>query len=99
MSKESVMFESVHNYHEDAVFKSVTERAWEYPAIADSPELLADVACVALNRITPRYVRNKLDMTFYLDEPERSLNEAAVNAAVEAALRFVDTQLASGPRA
>jgi hypothetical protein len=92
------MFESVRNYYEDAVFHEVTERAWEFPALADNPELLGDVACVALNRITPRYIRNQVDMTFYLDAKERLRNQTLVKSAVDAAFRFVDTQLAAGAR-
>jgi hypothetical protein len=92
------MFESVRNYYEDAVFHEVTERASAFPALANNPELLADVACVALNRITPRYIRNQVDMTFYLDGKERLRNQALVKSAVDAAFRFVDTQLAAGAR-
>jgi hypothetical protein len=92
------MFESVRNYYEDAVFHEVTERAPAFPALADNPELLADVACVALNRITPRYIRNQVDMTFYLEAKERLRNQALVKSAVDAAFRFVDTQLAAGAR-
>jgi hypothetical protein len=92
------MFESVRNYYEDAVFHEVTERAGEFPALADNSELLADVACVALNRITPRYIRNQVDMTFYLDAKERLRNQTLVKSAVDAAFRFVDTQLAAGAR-
>jgi hypothetical protein len=92
------MFESVRNYYEEAVFHEVTERAPEFPALANNPELLGDVACVALNRITPRYIRNQVDMTFYLDAKERLRNQALVKSAVAAAFRFVDTQRAAGER-
>jgi hypothetical protein len=92
-------FESVRNYHEEAVFQSVSDRAGDHPTLADDGDLLADVACVALNKISPRYIRNKVDMTFYMEDAERNLNEATVSAAVEAAFRFVEARLAAGGRA
>jgi hypothetical protein len=30
--------------------------------LSDNPELLSDVACVALNRLPPRYIRHIVDM-------------------------------------
>jgi hypothetical protein len=91
-------FESVRNYHEEAVFQSVTDTAYDHPALADDPELLADVACVALNRIPARYIRNKVDMTFYMDDAERVKNDVMVRAAVHAAFRFVEARLTAGSR-
>jgi hypothetical protein len=91
-------FESVRNYHEEAVFQSVTDRADEHPVLGDDPDLLADVACVALNRIPARYIRNKVDMTFYMDDAERIKNNAMVKFAVEAAFRFVEARLTAGSR-
>ena len=35
--------------------------------------MLADVACVALNRLPARYVRHDVDMVFYLTEQERKV--------------------------
>jgi hypothetical protein len=93
-----MMFETVQNYHEKAVFQEVSDRAIDHPALADSPELLADVACIALNRIPTRYICSKVDMTFYMDDKERLQNDAAVTAAVEAAFRFVEARVASATR-
>ena len=92
------MFEAVHNYHEKAVFELVADQAGTYPALAGDPELLGDVACVALNRVPPRYVRNKGGMTYYLDARERAEYEAAVAAAVRDAFEFVVARVAAGPR-
>ena len=58
--------------------------------------MLADVACLALNQVPARCIRNKVDMTFYMDESERVRNEAVVRSAVEAAFRFVAGRLALG---
>src|SRR4249920_2893166 len=67
--KRSLMnaeFASIRNHHERTVFDAVTAAAPQYPMLAGHPDLLADVACVALNRMPPRYIRHEVDMTFYL---------------------------------
>ena len=92
------MFESVHNYHEEAVFELVLDRAALFPAVAGDPDLLGDVACVALNRVPPRYIRSKMGMTFYLDAKERAEYEASVSAAVQYAFDFVVSRLAATAR-
>ena len=51
-------FTSVYNTHEKTIFEAVTAAAPRYPGIADDPGLLADVACVALNRMPPPYIRH-----------------------------------------
>ena len=53
-----------------------------YPGIADDGELLADVACVALNRLPARYVRHDVDLMFYLTEGERHAIELAMEEAL-----------------
>lgn len=92
------MFESVHNYHEKAVFELVADHAAMHPTLAGDPELLGDVACVALNRVPPRYVRQKGGMTYYLDARERADYEAAVASAVQYAFDFVVARVAAGSR-
>ena len=53
------------------------------------------MACVALNRLPPRYIRHKVDMDFYMSADERRRREAAVKAAVEFAFGFVQSRLAA----
>jgi hypothetical protein len=77
--------ESIHNHQERAVFELVLEIAPRHPALAGDAELLADVACIALNSLRPRYVRHDIDMHFFTSNEERARNESAVRAAVEAA--------------
>jgi hypothetical protein len=78
-------FESIHNHQERAVFERVLAMAPSYPAMAADAELLADVACIALNSLRPRYVRHDIDMHFFTSNEERARNDASVHAAVEAA--------------
>jgi hypothetical protein len=86
------LFESVHNFNEEAVFRLVIDTADRYPALSADPGLLADVACVALNRLPPRYVRHDVDTNFYMTEDARTKFEAAVDAVVEYAFGFVQSR-------
>ncbi|WP_096084433.1 late competence development ComFB family protein [Agaribacterium haliotis] len=76
--------DSIHNYFEQMVIDQVLRASDR--ANSDS-DFLADVACVALNRLPPRYVRHDVDMTFFLtpDEIENMVDKVAhaVNDAVD----------------
>jgi hypothetical protein len=70
----------------------------QFPGLGDDPELLADVACVALNRLQPRYIRHQVDFAFYLSERERSRQAKLVHDAVEQAFGFVQARRAMRAR-
>jgi hypothetical protein len=91
-------FTSVRNHNERAVFDAVRRLAAGYPAMADNAELLEDVACVALNRIAPRYIRHQVDYVFYLSERERADSERQIAEAVEYAFGFVQARTAMRAR-
>ena len=55
-------------------------------------EQLPDVACVALNRLPPRYIRHEVDLAFYLTERERLENERSVDESVQFAFEFVQAR-------
>ncbi len=83
--------ESVHNYYEHFVFNLVFRLVGEEER-ADI-DFIADVACVALNHLPPRYVRHDVDMAFYLSPREQEEIEQKVRDAVENALSFVRSRL------
>ncbi len=89
-------FDTIHNHHERAVCDAVRAAATRFPHLSD--ELLADVACVALNRLPPRYIRHEVDFAFYLTDRERSENERAIDEAVSFALEFVQARAAMRAR-
>ena len=91
-------FSSVHNIHESAVFEAVSLAAPRFPVVVASADLLADVACVALNRVSPRYIRHDVDLAFFLTERERAENERAINEAVDYAFSFVQARHAMAAR-
>jgi len=88
-------FEQVHNFFEPVVFKAVAAKASAYPDF--NADMLADVACVALNRLPARYLRHDVDMMFYLTESERRDIEDALEEALNFAFRFVGERAASQP--
>jgi hypothetical protein len=94
----SVDFASISNHNERAVFDAVLSAAPRYPGIADQHDLLADVACVALNRLQPRYIRHPVDFAFYLTDDERADSQRLVGEAVDYAFGFVQARAAMRAR-
>ena len=90
----SVDFTSIRNHNEQSVFDAVREAAPRYPDLAADAELLADVACVALNRIQPRYIRYAVDYAFYQSDVERAQADKLVHDAVSFAFGFVQSRAA-----
>ena len=95
----TVDFSSIRNHHEQAVFAAVLAAMPRYPGVANQSALLADVACVALNRLQPRYIRHEVDYAFYLSERERAEQDRAVDETVAFAFEFVQARTAMRARA
>ena len=85
-------FEQVHNYYERLVFEDVARLSSAHPAF--TADMLADVACVALNRLPVRYVRHDVDLMFYLTEAERHAIEQAMEETLRFAFNFVGERVA-----
>ena len=90
-------FEQVHNYYERLVFEEVVRRGPAHPDF--SSDMLADVACVALNRLPARYVRHDVDMMFYLTEQERQAMELSLEEVLQFAFGFVRQRAVATPAA
>ncbi len=91
-------FDQVHNYYERLVFEQVARRAQTPDYLDFSADMLADVACLSLNRLPPRYVRHDVDMMFYLTEPERQAMEQALNEVLQFSFAFVRERTARASR-
>lgn len=87
-----INFEQVHNYFERVVFEAVAKMSGAYPEY--SADMLADVACVALNRLPARYLRHDVDMMFYLTESERHVMDESLQDALDFAFGFVGERAA-----
>jgi len=85
--KEATMpMDSVHNYFERLVFNEIKEN---YADKFEDNNALADMACIALNRIAPRYIRYDIDMSFYMSVDEHIAVEKKVQKAVRKAYKKV----------
>ncbi len=94
----SADFSTVCNHNERAVYDAVRSHAERYPGLAGRTELLADVACVALNRLPPRYIRHEVDFVFYLSDRERQDNDRQLHEVVDYAFGFVQARTAMRAR-
>lgn len=52
-------------------------------------DVIADMACVALNRLPARYIRHDIDLAYYLTDAERETMDQMIKAAVRFAIDFV----------
>jgi hypothetical protein len=78
--------DSIHNYYEVLVFEEIKSSITESKR---DPDYIADIACVALNHLPPRYIRYTVDMAFYLSPEERQEMSDKVKKAVSDAIEFV----------
>lgn len=82
-------YESVHNYYETLVAYEIREQLKENEGGEDS-DYMEDIACVALNKLPPRYVRHHVDLIYYLTDEEKLKMNSAVRVAVSDAIAFVN---------
>ncbi|UTA46595.1 late competence development ComFB family protein [Simiduia sp. 21SJ11W-1] len=78
--------DSIHNYYELQVLDEIANRSSR--ALEDA-DFMADVACVALNHLPPRYIRHDVDMSFFLSPQEQEEMQKKVRKAVKDALKYV----------
>ncbi len=84
-----VSYGSVHNYNDRLVYDQISR---SITAEQENTNFIADVACVTLNRLPPRYVRHDVDMTFYLSPVELQNILNNIEKEVLAAIKFVDSR-------
>lgn len=79
--------DDIHNYYEHLVLDRI-----EFLGLSKSKDedYLADLCCLALNQIPPRYIRFEVDMSFYLAQSERQQMEMNAVNAVNQAIAFLD---------
>ncbi|MDP2537803.1 late competence development ComFB family protein [Alteromonas stellipolaris] len=79
--------DDIHNYYEHLVLQRVTELGLDN---TKSPDYLADLCCLALNQVPPRYIRYEVDMAFYLPQSERNQMEMNVTYAIDNAMKYLN---------
>lgn len=80
----------IHNYYERLVLQEIFAQSTR---VQDGDrDFLADVACVALNRMPPRYIRHDVDMTFFMSPQDMYEIEKKVVHAVTDAINYVESR-------
>ena len=79
--------DDIHNYYEHLVLEKIDTLGLNK---SKSEDYIADLSCLALNQIPPRYIRHEVDMSFYLPQSEKQQMEMNVLHAIEKALKFLD---------
>ncbi len=88
--------DTVHNYYERLVFNEIKEH---YTDKIEDENTLADMACLALNRLAPRYIRYDIDMSFYMSGAEHLEIEKRVSKAVRKAYKRIKNPKKTSVRA
>jgi hypothetical protein len=78
----------IHNFYERLVAQEIFDQSTR--AQEGDRDFLADVACVALNRMPPRYIRHDVDMTFFMSPQDIQEIERKVSEAVTQAINYVE---------
>jgi len=82
------VFSGIENYYEHLVFARIQAWLTEWGEGADL-DVLEDVACVALNQLSPRYFRHSVDLAFHLSQSDRKALDKEVEKAVKYAFKVV----------
>lgn len=85
--------DSFHNHYEKVVLEYLVQVAEQDLTLSE--DNLADVACVALNYLPPRYVRFDVDMCFFLSQQDREEIDLKVEEAVSYAINIVKKNIGS----
>ncbi|AHK79859.1 competence protein ComFB [Ectothiorhodospira haloalkaliphila] len=80
------MIGNIQNYYEHLVYDRIRHVLLELGDALDTTHM-DDLACVALNRLPPRYVRFSVDLTTRLTDEDWELISSQVNEAVDYAMR------------
>lgn len=89
-------FSTIHNFYEQQVVNLVSDLSANYPLLTEDHH--PDVACVALNRLPPRYIRHQVDLAFHMTEKERQDSEQLIHDTVVYAFEFVQARFAMRAR-
>jgi len=85
------MDNNIHNWYEKLVRERLAEMSdgGGFGTAQIDDETLSDIACVALNRLPPRYVRHAVDMSFYMSGQEQAEMNSRVQSAINDAVQYV----------
>ncbi|MCC5851603.1 MAG: late competence development ComFB family protein [Alkalimonas sp.] len=84
-----ILNDDIHNYYEKLVVDYISEQGLDQ---GKDPDYMADLCCIILNQLPPRYIRYEVDMAFYLPQSERFEMQMKVEEAVRKAVEFLNNQ-------
>lgn len=79
--------DDIHNYYEHLVLDRIESLGLNK---SKDENYLADLCCLALNQIPPRYIRFEVDMSFYLPASERQQMQMNAINAVDQGMSYLD---------
>lgn len=79
--------DDIHNYYEHLVLERIEQLKL---VNSKSPDYIADLCCLALNKVPPRYIRYEVDMAFFLPQLERIAMEKEVEEAIDQGITILD---------
>lgn len=79
--------DDIHNYYEHLVLEKIEQMELDK---TENHDYLADLCCLTLNQVPPRYIRYEVDMAFYVSPNERHQMEMNVATALTKAKEFLD---------
>ncbi|MFT6268481.1 MAG: hypothetical protein ACJAVV_001291 [Alphaproteobacteria bacterium] len=85
--------DDIHNYYENMVLDHIVELGLTK---SKDNSYLADLTCLALNQLSPRYIRYEVDMAFYLPNSERLQMRMNVINAIQKGADFLDEHPTKG---
>lgn len=81
------LHDDIHNYYEHLLAEKINALGLND---TKSPDYIADLCCLALNQVPPRYIRFDVDMAFYLPIQEREKMEQSVAQALMSAQAYLE---------
>ncbi|SFR49621.1 late competence development ComFB family protein [Thiomicrospira sp. ALE5] len=81
-----MQFDTIHNFYRRHVINEITDN---YMESGLNEEQLADMGCIALNILPPRYIRHDIDMSFYMTPDEFDEIQMRVKLAVQKAYKRI----------
>lgn len=84
--------DDIHNYYESLVVDHIQTQGLHEKY---DDEFLADLICLVLNQLPPRYIRYEVDMAFFLSAAKRMEMDMQVQDAVEKGVKFLEKRKAS----
>lgn len=79
--------DDIHNYYEQLILERIEKLGLQ---LDKSEDYIADLCCLALNQVPPRYIRYEVDMAFYMPQNERQEMEMNAANAIDKAIKFLD---------